>query len=148
MPYVDPGGCDRCRGGSSGGTGVYIEHSELTNNGHLLLTYDDGTVIDTGVLLSQSQMGHINDGLSNFDLSDGLDIQDGKLTMTIQMKLGNQTVDLQNGIFTLPEATENSFGIVKLSDDFEVNEDGQMRLNEVNIQKLIVDDGDELIIGG
>ena len=142
MPYIIPGGCD------CGGDGALISSAQLTGQGHLLFTYDDGTVVDAGALLTETQMGHLNNGISQLDLGEGLEIQDGKLTMNIQMKIGDQLVPMEDGILNIPTADENTPGLVKLSDDFELNDEGQIKLNAVNVQKLVVDDDTELIIGG
>lgn len=142
MPYIIPGGCD------CGGDGALISSAQLTGQGHLLFTYDDGTVVDAGALLTEVQMGHLNNGISQLDLGDGLEIQDGKLTMNIQMKIGDQLVPMEDGILNIPTADESTPGLVKLSDDFELNDEGQIKLNAVNVQKLVVDDDTELIIGG
>lgn len=142
MPYIIPGGCD------CGGDGAFISSAQLTGQGHLLFTYDDGTVVDAGALLTEAQMGHLNDGISEQDLGEGLSMQEGKLTLNIQMKIGDQFVPMEDGILNIPTADENTPGLVKLSDDFELNDEGQIKLNAVNVQKLVVDDDTELIIGG
>lgn len=144
MPYIIPGGCD-CGGG---GDGALISAAQLTGQGHLIFTYDNGTVVDAGVLLTDAQMGHLNNGISDLDLGEGLAIEDGKLTMSIAMKIGDDLIPVESGVLEVPIADENTPGLVKLSDDFELNDDGQIQLNAVNVQKLIIDDDTELIIGG
>ena len=144
MPYIIPGGCP-CSGG---GDGALISAAQLTEQGHLIFTYDNGTTVDAGALLTDSQMGHINSGVADQDLGPGLVMQDGKLTMAISMKIGDDVTPIEDGVLTIPTADADTPGLVKLSDDFELNESGQIKLNAVNVQKLVVDDETELIIGG
>lgn len=145
MPYIIPGGCP-CSGG---GDGALISAAKLTDQGHLIFTYEDGTVVDTGELLNQTQVDHLNNGISGLDLGDGLLIgEDGKLKANVSIKMGDQIIPLEDGALNIPAASEDNAGFVKLSDDFEVNEEGQIQLNAVSVQKLVVEDGDELIIGG
>ena len=144
MPYIIPGGCP-CSGG---GDGALISAAQLTEQGHLIFTYDNGTTVDAGALLTNAQMGHLNSGVAAQDLGPGLVMQDGKLTMDISIKIGDDVTPIEDGILTIPTADADTPGLVKLSDDFELNESGQIKLNAVNVQKLVVDDETELIIGG
>ena len=74
MPMIIDGG--RYGGGSA----PLIKTIRLTQDGHLVLTYSDSTEVDAGVLLDQSQLDHLNQGIAAADLGSGLEInEDGKL---------------------------------------------------------------------
>lgn len=148
MPYIIGHNC-MCGGGSGeeGSLGM-ITRAELDQQGHLLFTYEDGTIADAGQVFTSDQLAHLNTGVSETDLGEGLSYADGKLNVTMSVKIGNDLYPIEDGVITLPMADSDTAGLVKLSDEFQVNDDGQVEIGEVDINKLVVNDDTELIIGG
>ena len=147
MPYIIPGGggC-HCDGGESV---TNIVSATINEDGHLIFTMEDGTVADTGRLLTEEQLENLDYAFSPSELGDGLLLdENGKLTLSASIEIDGQQISLADGVFTIPQATESTAGFVKLSDEFELNDNGQMTIKELNVNKLVVDDDTELIIGG
>lgn len=58
---------------------------------------------------------------------------------------------IDNSILSLPFATADKAGVVKSTDaanGISVGEDGTMEVNSVNVSKLYIAEGDELVLGG
>ena len=146
MPYIIPGRFCPCDGGESV---TNIVAATINENGHLIFTMEDGTVADTGRLLTEEQLENLDYAFSPSELGDGLLLdENGKLSVNAAIEIDGQQISLADGVFTIPQATESTAGFVKLSDEFDTNEQGQMVISEVNVNKLVVDGDTELIIGG
>lgn len=58
---------------------------------------------------------------------------------------GNLLEINEEGIVNIPIATADTFGVVKASEEIEVNEDGLMEVGEININKIAQEEGTRII---
>ena len=137
-------------GGSSGSSSTTnIKSATLNSKGELVFTMSDGTRTNAGQLINQNTMNKIENAIDKDSIGNGLLVDsNGKLTVDIKIKANDSVIDLTDGVFTLPTATDEEYGLVKISDDFAVNEDGKLEIKEVSVNKLVNSDTDELVIGG
>lgn len=49
---------------------------------------------------------------------------------------------------TCPVATENDAGLVKLSDEITVSDDGNLEIRNISISKIVSDENEIVILGG
>ena len=58
------------------------------------------------------------------------------------------SLTITDKIVDIPAATADKFGVVKLSDEFQTNEDGALELKEVNIDKIVQDADSVVVLDG
>lgn len=144
MPIIVDGGGN---GGGSGG--AIITSAVLNEDGHLIFTYDDGRTSDTGALLTEDQLDALENAVTSTDFGDHLELDDdGKFVPVMEIHVGNEEHVSNDGVFTLPIASRNATGLVKLSDEFTIDANGDLSIEKLDVQKLYIKNGDELIIGG
>lgn len=62
--------------------------------------------------------------------------------------IGGVALAITDKVVDIPTATSEKFGVIKLGDEFQTNEDGALEVKEINVNKLVQDDGDVLILNG
>lgn len=65
--------------------------------------------------------------------------------------LGNTPLEVSEGVVTIPIATAEAIGVVKSSaaeNGVNVNSDGTMTVNNINLSKITQTSGTELILNG
>ena len=140
-------------GGQSGGGGetVRITSASINESGQLVLGYSDGSSSNAGQVISDDQMDVLNNAFTAEDLGEGLSVdEDGKLVSTagdIVVRVGDAEYPLSEGEIEIPIASDASPGMVKISGQFDYNDDGQLVITTVPVSTL-TNDGTELIIGG
>ena len=64
-------------------------------------------------------------------------------------KVNGVNLAITDKVVDIPAATADKFGVVKLGDEFQTNEEtGALEVKELNVNKLIQTDGDVLILDG
>ncbi len=136
-------------GGGGSGTTTNIKNATINNKGELVFTMSDGTKTNAGQLMNQDTIKKIEDSIDKEHIKDGLLVDDdGNVKVNIKLKANDTTIDLKDGAFTLPVASKDSYGLVKISDDFTTDNDGKLEIKEVSVDKLVNSDTYELVIGG
>ena len=65
------------------------------------------------------------------------------------VKVNGVNLAITDKVVDIPAATADKFGVVKLGDEFQTNEEtGALEVKELNVNKLIQTDGDVLILDG
>ena len=64
------------------------------------------------------------------------------------VKVNGVSLTITDKIVDIPAATADKFGVVKLSDEFQTNEDGALELKEVNIDKIVQDADSVVVLDG
>lgn len=65
---------------------------------------------------------------------------------SIKIKVNDSILNPVNGIVEIPLATQERYGLVKGSDEIVIGDDGALSVSSVNVNKLIQNEGDELIL--
>lgn len=64
------------------------------------------------------------------------------------VKVNGVSLTITDKIVDIPAATADKFGVVKLGDEFQTNEDGALELKEVNIDKIVQDADSVVVLDG
>ena len=79
-----------------------------------------------------------------------LEFADGDITFNgvTGITINGEPLPIIHNIVDIPSATEETFGVIKLGDEFQLNESGELEVKEINVNKLTQDEDDILILSG
>lgn len=125
---------------------------------------EEGKSLVSDTLIDKlSQLAEINTVSDELSLSDGTlsinsipqekidGLSDALIEKLTGVTAGDTPLEVLDGVVTIPIATSDKYGLVKSSEienGITVSDDGTMSINNVNVNKLVQTDGEELVLNG